>query len=255
MTELKTRADQWLVNNNLASSRAEAARLIKSGAVSLRLAGQWRTVSKPSALLLASAEVQVAEEAKNPYVSRGAYKLADITLANSVVCNDITALDVGQSTGGFTDFLLQQGAAKVVGLEVGHDQLAAKLRQDPRVVCLEGVNARDLSAVDLKQYAPGGFDLVVMDVSFISQRLILPNLPALMRPGGWLLSLVKPQFEVGKEGVGKGGIVRDEALFDDVRDKIVQCTTDLGLTVKDYRPSPITGGDGNREFLMAALKL
>ncbi|BFM09565.1 TlyA family RNA methyltransferase [Halioxenophilus aromaticivorans] len=255
MTELKSRADQWLVNHGLASSRAEAARLIKAGAVTQQVAGQWQTVAKPSVALLATARVQVADGALNPYVSRGAFKLAEIASANSVSCSNVTALDVGQSTGGFTDFLLQQGAAKVVGLEVGRDQLAPKLRQDPRVVCLEGVNARDLSGIDLAQHAPQGFDVIVMDVSFISQTLILPNLPALMRPGGWLLSLVKPQFEVGKEGVGKGGLVRDEALFEQVRQSIEACVEGLGLRVKDYRPSPITGGDGNREFLLAALKL
>lgn len=255
MTELKSRADQWLVSNGLAPSRAEASRLIKAGAVSHCVAGRWQPVPKPSFVLAAQAQVRLDEGNQNPYVSRGAFKLADIVTANAVDCKDIIVLDVGQSTGGFTDYVLQRGAAKVVGLEVGHDQLAPKLRQDERVVCLEGVNARDLSGVDLSRYAPQGFDLVVMDVSFISQTLILPNLPALMRPGGWLLSLVKPQFEVGKDGVGKGGIVRDESLFDDVRNKIQQCVQGLGLTIQDYRPSPIAGGDGNQEFLLAALKL
>lgn len=254
MTESKSRADQWLVNAGLASSRAEAARLIKSGAVSVCSAGSWRRVAKPSQPLVLDAEVKVDRSAQNPYASRGALKLADIITNADINCRDITALDVGQSTGGFTDYLLQQGAVKVVGLEVGRDQLLPRLRQDPRVVCLEGVNARDLSGVDLAAHAPSGFDVIVMDVSFISQTLILPNLPALLRPGGWLLSLVKPQFEVGREGVGKGGLVRDVGLYDQVQQKITSCVTNLGLTVCHYRPSPITGGDGNREFLLAAQK-
>lgn len=254
MTEYKSRADQWLLNAGLVTSRAQATRLIKAGAVSYCVAGVWRTLDKPSQALAENAQVTIDPAAQNPYASRGAYKLAEIIAAIGLDCSDIIALDVGQSTGGFTDFLLRHGAKRVVGLEVGRDQLVARLRQDPRVVCLEGVNGRDLSGVDLHQYAPAGFDLVVMDVSFISQTLILPNLPALLRPGGWLLSLVKPQFEVGPQGVGKGGVVRDESLFDDVRLRIEACLATMGMELQDYRPSPITGGDGNREFLLAALK-
>jgi len=254
MTTFKIRADQWLVNAGLASSRAQAARLIKAGAISVRINKRWQPVDKPSAPLSPDAEIEVQAGSEGQYVSRGALKLEEALRAIDLDCADINALDVGQSTGGFTDFLLQSGAARVVGVDVGHEQLAERLRTDPRVVCLEGINARSLDEVDLLQYAPAGFDLIVMDVSFISQTLIVPNLPPLMRPGGWLVSLVKPQFEVGRDGVGKGGLVRDETLFPLVQTKIEACVVEHGLVVERYIPSPITGGDGNREFLLAAQK-
>jgi 23S rRNA (cytidine1920-2'-O)/16S rRNA (cytidine1409-2'-O)-methyltransferase len=165
----------------------------------------------------------------------------------------ITALDVGQSTGGFTDCLLQHGAARVVGIEVGHDQLHPRLRQDPRVICLEGYNARALEP-SLRDHTPEalGFELAVMDVSFISQTLILPSLAPLLRPEGLLITLVKPQFEAGPEHIGKGGLVRDSAIYERIRQKIEACCRDNNLLPCWWSESPITGGDGNREFLLAA---
>jgi len=135
-------------------------------------------------------------------------------------------------------------------VDVGRDQLAANLRADPRVVCLEGINARDLPSGQLLNHAPGGFPLIVMDVSFISQTLILPNLAPLLAPGGVMVSLVKPQFEVGKAGIGKGGIVRDHRLYTDVEAKLRACCLTLELKVRGYIDSPITGTDGNREFFI-----
>jgi 23S rRNA (cytidine1920-2'-O)/16S rRNA (cytidine1409-2'-O)-methyltransferase len=160
-------------------------------------------------------------------------------------------LDVGQSTGGFTDCLLQNGARHVVGVDVGHGQLHSQLRADPAVTAIEGVNCRALSAADLGKALPeGGFELIVGDVSFISLTLILPQLPALLAADGDLLLLVKPQFEVGPDNIGKGGIVRDPTLYHDVEHKFRECAKTLGLTVRAWLDSPITGGDGNREFFI-----
>ncbi|WNZ57552.1 TlyA family RNA methyltransferase [Microbulbifer sp. MKSA007] len=164
------------------------------------------------------------------------------------------ALDVGCSTGGFSDCLLQRGAASVVGVDVGRDQLAQKLLDDPRMYLFEGVNARHLEASQIAPHGDAGFDAIVMDVSFISQALILPQLPALLKPSGQLLSLVKPQFEVGPEGIGKGGLVRDAKYYPEVHERITALCEDLGLEVKEYIDSPIKGGDGNREFLLWATR-
>ena len=161
---------------------------------------------------------------------------------------------MGQSTGGFTDCLLQSGIQQVVGIEVGHDQLAPRLREDSRVICLEGYNARELKP-ELLDYTGGtGFDLAVMDVSFISQTLILDSLASLLRKNGLLITLVKPQFEVGPSHVGKGGIVRDSSLYPKVRQRIEHQLSDLGFEPIDFRESPVLGGDGNREFVLVARK-
>ncbi|AFU99670.1 TlyA family RNA methyltransferase [Simiduia agarivorans] len=166
----------------------------------------------------------------------------------------LTLLDMGQSTGGFTDCLLQAGAKKVVGVDVGCDQLDNSLRSDTRVVSFEGINGRELPADDLMAYAPDGFDGAVMDVSFISQTLLLPSLIPLIRPGGFLLSLVKPQFELQPNQIGKGGIVRNVAHYHLVEEKLRSCLCEHAMSVKDYFVSPIAGGDGNREFFVFAWK-
>jgi 23S rRNA (cytidine1920-2'-O)/16S rRNA (cytidine1409-2'-O)-methyltransferase len=247
------RADQLLVAQGLANTRSQATRLIKEGAVYALIDGHQRPITKPSMKLDDSTQLQVTDQNCLRYVSRGALKLEKaLTLLPSV--KGQTALDVGQSTGGFTDCLLQAGAAKVVGVDVGHDQLAKSLLADDRVICLEGINARDLPAEQLLEYSPQGYDLAVMDVSFISQTLILPGLVTLIKPGGWLVSLVKPQFEVGRDGVGKGGIVRDASLYALVKKNLTGQLQQLGLTTQHFIDSPITGGDGNREFLMLAHK-
>ncbi|XLM20672.1 methyltransferase domain-containing protein, partial [Chromobacterium piscinae] len=164
-----------------------------------------------------------------------------------------TALDVGQSTGGFTDCLLQSGARRVVGVDVGHEQLHPRLREDARVRYFEGVNARALDHAALLAANDGdGFDLMVCDVSFISLSLVLPSALPLLKPGGRLLSLVKPQFEVGREGLSKGGIVRDESLYPLVRDKINRVLAEQNMQVLAWFDSPIKGGDGNHEFFVHA---
>lgn len=241
------RADQLLVASGLAASRTAAQRLIAAGRV--RWAGE--VVAKP-ALELPSAEgLAVEADPADRYVSRGGLKLAGALAATGIPVSGRTCLDVGQSTGGFTDCLLQAGAAHVVGVDVGHGQLHPRLADKPRVTAIEGVNCRALVADDLGGAMPdAGFDLIVGDVSFISLTLVLPQLPALLATDGDLLLLVKPQFEVGPGGLGKGGIVRDPALYAEVEAKLRASAADLNLAVRAWLDSPITGGDGNREFFI-----
>ena len=241
------RADALLVAQKLAPSRTAAQWLIKEGRVS------WAggLISKPAMDLPEATPLTVAADLEADYVSRGGLKLAGALAATGLAVASKTCLDVGQSTGGFTDCLLQAGADRVVGVDVGHGQLHGKLRSDPRVSALEGINCRALGAADLGSTLPaGGFDLIVGDVSFISMTLILPQLPPLLAKGGDMLLLVKPQFEVGPDNIGKGGIVRDPALYHQVERKFRDSARELGLTVKAWLDSPITGGDGNREFFI-----
>ncbi|MEW5782431.1 MAG: TlyA family RNA methyltransferase [Pseudomonadota bacterium] len=239
------RADALLVRQGLAPSRTAAQRLIELGRVSL--AGE--AITKPAQLLPESAVLTLAPAAEAEYVSRGGIKLAGALDRTGLVVAGKTCLDIGQSTGGFTDCLLQHGAAKVVGIDVGHGQLHPRLATDPRVECHEGINARELANSAL---AGRHFDLIVADVSFISLTLILPQLPPFLAPHGEMLLLVKPQFEVGPEHIGKGGIVSDGSLYPAVRDKLTACCAAHHLAVLDWFASPITGGDGNREFFLHA---
>ncbi|WP_285763442.1 TlyA family RNA methyltransferase [Biformimicrobium ophioploci] len=248
------RADQLLVDLQLANSRTHARKLIDGGRVQVRSGPAWEPLRKPSQKLDASAEIRVEALPEDRFVSRAGLKLEAILERTGIDVQGWHALDVGCSTGGFSDCLLQRGAALVVGVDVGHDQLSPKLRNDPRMHLYEGVNARNLNTSLRESHAPAGFDGIVMDVSFISQKLILPRLPALLAEGGSLLSLIKPQFEVGPEGIGKGGIVRDEKLYPQVEHAICELCESLDLRVQHYIDSPITGGDGNREFLLWAIK-
>lgn len=247
------RLDLLLVEQGLAETRTQAQKMLDGGRVQLFKAGEWQVVNKPGLKLPADSQLQVESAEEDRYVSRGAFKLLAALQAAQLNVSGLTALDIGQSTGGFTDVLLQAGAKQVVGLDVGQNQLHPRLQDDPRVVALEKINARNLLP-DLfsEQDLPLVYDLIVMDVSFISQTLILPQLPVLLAPSGWLMTLVKPQFEVGKEKIGKGGIVRDPALYAEVEQRIRDQVSKLGLNVTHWLPSPITGGDGNREFLMVA---
>lgn len=330
------RADQFLVERGLAASRAQAQRLIGAG-VEWRLsdASPWRKVTKNGDDIPSVAEVRLLDEAEARYVSRGGLKLEGALKQLGLPVQGLQCLDVGQSTGGFTHCLLEQGAQRVVGLDVGRDQLHARLRADPRVVCLEGLNARAITPEALAQaweealsemvvadeednetqpQAPyawmrnGGeiaddyddsddakeheieafkaqraarakaaaegalpqrrqrraefadeqvnpvFELITGDLSFISLTLVLPALVPLLAAGGHLLMLVKPQFELQPGQVGKGGIVRDAALYPVVEQRLRAACADLGLTVRDWFDSPIEGGDGNREFFIHATK-
>lgn len=251
------RADQLLVKRGLAPSRTAAQRLILAGRVRceiIRATGRvWETVTKASLDLAEDTPLEVLPDDADRYVSRGGLKLAGALAHAGLEVGGWVCLDVGQSTGGFTDCLLQAGAARVVGVDVGHGQLHPRLRSEPRVVCLEGINVRRLTPADLgAHFLPEGFDLIVADVSFISLTLLLPRFPALLRAGGIVLALIKPQFEVGPAGVGKRGLVRDPRLYAAVEAKIRSACTAAGLTVIDWFDSPITGGDGNREFFMLA---
>ena len=327
------RADVFLVDAGLAATRSQAQRLIAAGV-------QWRTtvlapwikVAKNGDEIPAGAEVQLLDESEAKYISRGGLKLEGALAATGIAVKDLRCLDVGQSTGGFTDCLLQAGAAQVIGIDVGQGQLHERLRNDARVVCVEGFNARSLTPESLQAacdealceviveeedndtqpvapYAwmrnggqvsddyddsddakeqeiedfkaersakarakaegtapverrrkPGteniditpAFDVVTGDVSFISLTLVLPAVAQVLKPHGQLLMLVKPQFELQPGQIGKGGIVRDKALYAEVEKRIRDCLADQGLTVKHWLDSPIEGGDGNHEFFVHA---
>ena len=237
------------MQRGLAASRSQAQRLLTAGARWLAPTG-WKPLGKGDDIP-PDAQLELLDAAEARYVSRGGLKLAGALAETGLTVAGKVCLDVGQSTGGFTDCLLQNGARHVVGVDVGHDQLHPQLRGDPAVTAIEGINCRALTAADLGTAMPaGGFDLIVGDVSFISLTLILPQLPALLAAGGNLLLLVKPQFEVGPDHIGKGGIVRDPTLYREVEKKLRDFGQKIGLTVAAWLTSPITGGDGNREFFI-----
>ena len=248
------RADQLLVVRHLASSRSQAQRLI-AGGLQWRDGQDWKAVSKNGDEIPVDAELRLQDDSEARYVSRGGLKLEAALKQVGLSVAGLTCLDVGQSTGGFTDCLLQHGAATVVGVDVGSAQLHPRLRLDPRVLCIEHVNARSLLPTDITapEFAPE-FDLIVADLSFISQTLVLPALVPLLGSGATLLSLVKPQFELQPGQVGKRGIVRDAGLYRLVEQRLRESCAALGLTVKAWFDSPIAGGDGNREFFIHATK-
>ena len=207
-----------------------------------------RTAAKPSELLDEQAAITLKPTRK--YVGRGALKLEAALEHFNIDVRGNTALDIGASTGGFTDCMLQRGAHKVYAVDVGHGQLDWKLRNDPRVVVLEKINARSLSGEHIRELV----DICVIDVSFISLTLILPNAFDLITSTGVILALIKPQFELQRSDVGKGGIVRDPALHQKAQDKIVAFVTDLGDVVRGIVPSAIKGADGNQEFFACMRK-
>jgi 23S rRNA (cytidine1920-2'-O)/16S rRNA (cytidine1409-2'-O)-methyltransferase len=244
------RADQLLVQRGFAATRSQAQRLIASG-VRWRGARGWQAVAKNGDELPQQAEIELVDDAEARYVSRGGLKLEGALAASRVDARGKRCLDVGQSTGGFTDCLLAHGAAQVTGVDVGHGQLHEKLRHDSRVVAIEKLNARDLSASQVG----GDFDVIVGDLSFISLTLVLPALVPLLKPGGDLLMLVKPQFELQPSQIGKGGIVADASLFKIVEERLRHCCARIGLAVRGWYDSAIAGGDGNREFFIHCTKV
>lgn len=251
------RLDQLLVTQGLARSRTRAQRLIRHGHVALTDSG--RVLTKPGEKLPDDTRLTVAEDPEERYVSRAGLKLEALIETLGLDLEGRLVLDVGQSTGGFTDCALRCGARHVIGVEVGHDQLDPSLREDPRVTCLEGLNARAMAREPrlrdaLAAQGAAGPDLAVMDVSFISQRLILPEIAALLAPGAELASLVKPQFEVGPGSVNARGLVTDPARYREVEAKIRACCAEHGLAVRHWQESPLLGGDGNREFLLHAVR-
>ena len=242
------RADQLLVERGLANSRSQAQRLIAAG-VDWRVGQQaWQRIDKNGAVLPQDAELLLKDDAETRYVSRGGLKLEGALRATGLQVKGWTCLDVGQSTGGVTDCLLQQGAAHVTGVDVGHGQLHPRLHADPRVVCIEHCNARELSLAQCGQ--AHGFALIVADLSFISLTLVLPALTTLLSEQGQMLLLVKPQFELQATDIGKGGLVQDPAKYVQVEERLRRSAQNLGLQVAHWLPSVITGGDGNHEFFI-----
>jgi 23S rRNA (cytidine1920-2'-O)/16S rRNA (cytidine1409-2'-O)-methyltransferase len=241
---LKVRLDSLVVARGLAATRERARALILAAHVQV----DGQVVSKAGTLVSPESDVSLLQ-ADHPYVGRGGIKLAHALDVFRIDPAGRVALDVGASTGGFTDVMLQRGARLVVALDVGHGQLEWKLRTDPRVVPLERVNARALTADQLPPHARV-FDLITVDVSFISLRQILPALVPLLGATGSLVLLVKPQFEAGRADVGKGGIVRDPDIHRRVVDEVVAAASELGLVRTGEAPSPIEGAEGNREFFL-----
>jgi 23S rRNA (cytidine1920-2'-O)/16S rRNA (cytidine1409-2'-O)-methyltransferase len=236
----KQRLDMLLVARGLAESREQAQRLIMAGDVLV----DEQVSDKPGRAVPVEAAIRVRRPL--PYVSRGGQKLAAALDAFGLDVTGLVAVDVGASTGGFTDCLLQHGAARVYAIDVGYGQLAWKLRSDPRVIALERTNIRYVEAL------PDGVlaDLAVIDASFISLTLVLPPTLRLLTPGGQVVALIKPQFEAGKDDVGKGGVVRDSRVHRRVLEETVALAHELGLSVAGLIPSPLLGPAGNVEFLI-----
>ncbi|MBC7548666.1 MAG: TlyA family RNA methyltransferase [Polaromonas sp.] len=271
------RADLFLVEHGFATTRSQAQRLIGCGVQwRAELDAPWKRVAKNGDEVPPGAELVVLDNTEAKYISRGGLKLEGALKATGLDVTGLYCLDIGQSTGGFTDCLLQHGAVQVVGVDVGHGQLHETLRSDPRVVCVEGVNARSLTATELVAFCAAKtgagddfddesevdlsaddainpmFDFLTGDLSFISLTLVLPAVTRLLKPHGHLLMLVKPQFELQPGQIGKGGIVRAPELFEFVEKRVKDAVTALGCTVLGWSESTIAGGDGNREFFIHA---
>jgi 23S rRNA (cytidine1920-2'-O)/16S rRNA (cytidine1409-2'-O)-methyltransferase len=238
---MKKRLDLLLVDRGLAPSRERAQALILSGIVLVN--GQ--PAGKAGIAIADDAEIALRQP-DHPYVGRGGLKLAHALDTFGVPAAGRKALDIGASTGGFTDVLLRRGATHVVALDVGHGQIDWSLRTDPRVLVIEHMNARNLSLSDL----PGPVDLVTIDVSFISLAHIFPRVPAVLQPGADVIALVKPQFEAGRSEVGKKGVVRDPAVQARVVEDAAARAAEVGLARAGMTESPITGDTGNREFFL-----
>ncbi len=237
----RARLDVLVTERGLTPSRERARAVILAGQVTV----DGRVVSKAGTAVAAEARVELLRP-DHPYVGRGGLKLAHALDAFAVRVEGREALDIGASTGGFTDVLLQRGASRVVALDVGHGQLDWRIRNDARVVVIEGLNARSLSIQDL----PAPVDLVVIDVSFISLTMILPRVPALLRDDADVIALVKPQFEAGRSEVGRHGIVRDPDVQARAIGRVTEAAAGIGLARVAMSPSPITGAEGNLEFLL-----
>lgn len=238
----RIRLDVLLTARGLTESREQARRLIMAGAVVV----DEQRVDKPGTFINPDATLRIKEEARAPYVSRGGQKLEAALRAFHLDVTDVIALDVGASTGGFTDCLLQHGAAKVFAVDVGYGQLAWSLRQDPRVINLERRNIRTLTLSELSETP----SLAVIDASFISLSLVIPPVLRLLTPQGKIVALIKPQFEVGKGRVGKGGVVRDPALHAEVVEKVSAQAHAWHVDILGVIESPLLGPKGNKEFLL-----
>jgi 23S rRNA (cytidine1920-2'-O)/16S rRNA (cytidine1409-2'-O)-methyltransferase len=240
----RMRLDALLVHKGLVESREKARALILAGQIDVGGHG----AQKAGTMIDVDTEVRVIGP-DHPWVSRGGLKLVQALDAFGIDVTGALALDIGASTGGFTDVLLQRGARHVIALDVGHSQLHWKIRSDPRVTVIEGANARHLIRADLPGIGEGA-DIVTIDVSFISLGLIFPVLPPLLAPGAKIIALVKPQFEAGRKDVGKKGVVSDPEVHTRVVASVTALAADIGLERRGLVDSPITGAQGNKEFLM-----
>jgi 23S rRNA (cytidine1920-2'-O)/16S rRNA (cytidine1409-2'-O)-methyltransferase len=241
---VKQRLDSLLLARGLVESRERARALILAGQVKVN----GRAADKAGTMVDVTAPVEVIGR-EHPWVSRGGVKLAHALDAFAIAVADRLAIDIGASTGGFTDVLLQRGARRVVAIDVGHGQLHWRLRTHPLVTAIERLNARSLTRADVPDLGSGA-DIVTIDVSFISLRHILPTLPPLLAPGADVVALVKPQFEAGRREVGRKGLVKDPAVHARVVGEVAAAAAEVGLTRVAVADSPITGAEGNREFLM-----
>jgi 23S rRNA (cytidine1920-2'-O)/16S rRNA (cytidine1409-2'-O)-methyltransferase len=247
------RADQLIVRRGLAPTRSAAQRLIERAAVRWLSPKGWAVPRKAGEDLPEGCELQITDDAELRFVSRGGLKLEGALAQCGLDVRGLSCLDVGQSTGGFTDLLLQRGAARVIGIDVGHGQLHPRLAADDRVTLYEGVNARDVAGTAFAaDHAPHSFSFITGDLSFISLTLVLPTLAACLAPSGQMLLLVKPQFELQPEHIGKGGIVKDRTSFARVETRIRAACKAQSLSVRGYFQSPVTGGHGNTEFFVWA---
>ena len=241
---MKMRLDKVLVEKGYAETRSKALGLIMAGHILV----DGKPITKAGASIGEASEISM--KPYMPYVSRGALKLVAALDAFDVDVKGMTAIDVGSSTGGFTEIMIKRGAEKVYAADVGHGQLHWRLRTDPRVICLEGVNARLLS----KDQIPDLCDIATFDVSFISLKLVIPPVMEVLKNNASIVALIKPQFEAGKDLVGKGGIIKDQTVIDNVIGDISSFLTDMQLKVSGVIPSPIKGAKGNQEYLVHALK-
>jgi 23S rRNA (cytidine1920-2'-O)/16S rRNA (cytidine1409-2'-O)-methyltransferase len=247
------RADQLLVQRALAPTRSAAQRLIDTGAVRWLGPKGWAVPRKAGEDLPDDCQIEITDDAELRFASRGGLKLDAALKHCGVDVVGANCLDIGQSTGGFTDALLQRGAGRVVGIDVGRAQLAANLASDARVQCHEGLNARDVTGSEFEQAEPRhSFGIVVADVSFITLTHVLPTVASYLAPGGHAVMLVKPQFELQPADIGKGGLVKSAASYPVVEKRIREACAAQSLEVRDYFASIVTGVDGNREFFVWA---
>ncbi|MGD0209533.1 MAG: TlyA family RNA methyltransferase [Desulfomonilia bacterium] len=241
---MKMRLDKLLVEKGLAETRSKALGIIMAGQVLV----DGKAVTKAGTAIEYDSSVSI--KPYNTFVSRGALKLRAALDAFSVDVKDMVALDIGSSTGGFTDVMLKRGAKKVYAVDVGHGQLHWRLRTDPRVVCLEGVNARMIG----REHIPEPCDMATFDVSFISLRLVIPPVLDLLKSEAHIIALIKPQFEAGRLQVGKGGVIRDLQVHEAIVRDLSAFLEDCALQVSGVIPSPIKGAKGNQEYLIHAMR-
>ncbi len=244
------RIDKWLFEQGFVRSRSRAIELIKSGCVQYYSKGHWELVDKPS-FFLKNEETQHVRVQNQEFVSRSGMKLEKALEKIKICIEDFLVLDVGQSTGGFTDCLLQRGAGKVVGIDVGHKQLADELKENEKIDFFEGIHVCQLESSDFsKKYDFNRFDFIVVDVSFISLKKVLPVLPLWLKPEKTILALVKPQFEVGAAKLNKSGVVKDPSLYRQIQKDFIELSDSLKLKVMDYFSSERLGKEGNQEFFI-----